>query len=152
MKQKTANAWLFMFRTRPMWGMIPLRVLFALVVIASALWSMKSAEGNQQIVFAIQMFAGLLLIPGFLARPAGLFMAATSATLLFMGALPNVYPAFENVTTQVLMLAISFMLFVSGAGRHSVDHWISCRVLKACSIKKWEAYCLAETPYTKWWE
>lgn len=132
--------------------MIPLRVLFGMVIIASAMWSIESAEGNQQIVWALQMIAGLLLVPGFLARPVGLFMAATSATLLVMGVLPNVYPAFTNVTTQVLMLGISVMIFISGAGRHSVDHWISCRVLRACSIKKWEAYCLAETPYTKWWE
>lgn len=123
-------AWSMLTRTRPMWGLIPLRVIYGVIVL--------QLSAQYGLVWAV---AGLLVIPGVMTRLAGLAM---TVVLLFGTPL--------DPQLHWLLLGISLLLVVSGPGRHSVDHWLALRHLRKHPSKKWSLYCLAETPYTKWWE
>ena len=146
--------------------MIPLRVMFGVIIALQGvdrLLSMRGEVGTLlgslssewQVVVAllfsvIEILAGLLAIPGIFVRLVGLSIVIEMALAMFFERIPLDYSG--NLQAQMLIFAIAAMMLFSGAGRHSVDHWLACRHLVRHPNKKWELYCLAETPYTKWWE
>lgn len=154
-----------MTRTRPMWGMIPLRVMFGVIIIlqgvdrllsvreAGTLIGSLSSEWQLVAVLlfsVIEIVAGLLAIPGLFVRLVGLSIVIEMAVAMFFERIPLDYSG--NLQAQMLIFAIAAMMVFSGAGRYSVDHWLACRHLVRHPNKKWELYCFAETPYTRWWE
>lgn len=148
-----------------MWGMIPLRVMFGVVIIlqgidrlvsvreaGSVLWTL-SHEWQLAIVLAfsiIEIIAGALAIPGLFVRFVGFAIVIEMAVAVFFERIPLEFTG--SLQAQLLMIAIASMMIFSGAGRHSVDHWLARKHLVKYPNKKWELYCLAETPYAKWWE
>jgi len=56
-----------------------------------------------------------------------------------------------NVGMELMLFAVASMLFFSGAGRFSVDRHIARRFLQKHPSKKWECYCIAETPHCEHW-
>lgn len=148
-----------------MWGMIPLRVMFGVVIVlqgiarlislppAGSILASLSDEWRLAIVLLfsiIEIAAGLMAIPGVLVRLVGFAIVIEMAVAVFFERIPLEFSG--NLQAQLLMIAIASMMIFSGAGRHSVDHKLACRHLVRHPSKKWELYCLAETPYTKWWE
>lgn len=165
MKQHLPTIWSLMTRTRPMWGMIPLRVMFGVVIILQGIERLLTVQDEGTILGSlsgewqlfvvltfsvVQIVAGLLAIPGLFVRLVGFVIVIEMALAVFFEAIPLQFTG--NTQAQLLMIAIASMMIFSGAGRHSVDHWLALRHLQRYPNKKWELYCLAETPYTKWWE
>ncbi|MBI1908306.1 DoxX family protein [Candidatus Uhrbacteria bacterium] len=165
MKEHFPTIWSLVTRTRPMWGMIPLRVMFGVIIIlqgvdrltgvreAGSILESLSHEWQLAVVLIfsiIEILAGVMAIPGILVRLVGFAIVIEMAVAIFFERIPLEFSG--NLQAQLLMTAIAAMMVFSGAGRHSVDHWLACRHLVRYPNKKWELYCLAETPYTKWWE
>lgn len=146
MTPSAAKFWTYFFGTRPAWGMIPARIAFGIVLIIQAL------NYTESISFWVAMtfLAGVLSIPGIFARLAG-------AIILLQIALPFVWSGAPDVlmgdfSARILLFGIAMLLFTAGAGRHSIDHWLSIRLLRKFPNKKKELYCIAEMPLCKWWE
>lgn len=165
MRQHLPTIWSLVTRTRPMWGMIPLRVMFGVVIIlqgidrllgvreAGALLGTLSAEWQMAVVLffsIVEIVAGVMAIPGIFVRLVGFAIVIEMAVAVFFERIPLEFNG--SLQAQLLMIAIASMMIFSGAGRHSVDHALACRHLVRHPNKKWELYCLAETPYAKWWE
>ncbi len=165
MKQHLPTVWSLLTRTRPMWGMIPLRVMFGVTIILQGLHRLVGVREQGSllgslshewqllvvILFSvIEIVSGLMAIPGFFVRLVGIATVVEMTVAIFFERIPLDYSG--SLQAQMLILAIGAMMMFSGAGRHSIDHWLACRHLTRHPSKKWELYCLAETPYTKWWE
>jgi len=165
--EKKARAWIQLFVTRPMWGLIPLRIAFGTILFIDAaqrLIHMHGAAGSFieelpgpaafviLLVFSIlQFFGGVLIIPGFLSRMVGFVMVIELILSIFLERIPLGFHG--NIRMELIMFAVSTMIFFSGGGRFSVDRWIARRLLKHAPSKKWEHYLIAETPYCeKWYE
>lgn len=148
-----------------MWGMIPLRVMFGVIIILQGVdrltgvresgTLLHSLSGDWQTVVVllfscVEIVAGVMAIPGIFVRLVGLGIVVEMAVAMFFERIPLEYSG--NLQAQMLIFAIAAMMLFSGAGRHSVDHALARRHLQKYPNKKWELYCLAETPLTKWWE
>lgn len=167
MKEKHARTWIQLFVTRPMWGLIPLRIAFGTILLldgAGRLIHMRGEVGSFieelpgpaafviLIVFSIlQFFGGALIIPGFLSRVVGFVIVIELILSIFLERIPLGFQG--NIRMELMMLAVAAMLTFSGGGRFSVDRGIARRLLKDAPSKKWEHYLIAETPYCeKWYE
>lgn len=166
MKEKSAKVWLTVTRTRPMWGMIPLRILFGVTLILEGASRFTFVRHNKEalinqlphewtltlIIFfsVVEILAGCLAIPGLMARFAGFALLVETSLAIFFERIPLSFS--HDLQTQILIIGIASLMTFSGAGRYSVDGKIAKSILKKFPVKKWEIYCYAETPYTKWWE
>lgn len=166
MRKHLPTIWSLITRTRPMWGMIPLRIIFGVVIILQGidrLTSIRAEEGSLLatldggwvtalvIVFSvIEILGGLFAIPGLFVRFVGFGIMTEMCVAIFFERIPLEFSG--SLQAQLLIVGIASLMIFSGAGRHSIDHWLACRHLVRYPNKKWELYCLAETPYTKWWE
>lgn len=149
-----------------MWGMIPLRVIFGVVIILQGLERFLLVRHHDMsiigqlpnewayvvlLVFSvIEIIAGAMAIPGLFTRIVGFVIAAEMFLAIFFERIPFAFGS--DLQTQLLLLGIASLMIFSGSGRYSVDHLLAKRHLLKYPSKKWELYCLAETPYTKWWE
>lgn len=167
MSQTFAKRWIFFFVSRPMWGLIPVRIAFGTILLidgAQRLVYMHGETGSLieelpgqtalviLLVFSfLQFLGGLLVIPGFLSRAVGFVIMIELTLSIFLERIPLGFSG--NIRMEMIMLAVSAMIFFSGGGRFSVDRWIARRLLKHAPSKKWEHYLIAETPYCeKWYE
>ncbi len=154
MKKIAATFWTYALGTRPTWGLIPVRVAFGFVLIIEALRHAESITadtlGITVTIIAIELFAGILSIPGILTRFVGAAVIVETIISLTSLRVPDVLV--DDLPARILLLGIATLLLTSGAGRHSIDHWWSIRLLKRFPNKKKELYCVAETPLCKWWE
>lgn len=166
MRPKHAKFWLYALGTRPMWGMLPLRIMFGVILVleglsrfvffhenkAALLASLPSAWGYAILIgfSVIEILSGCLAIPGFLARFAGLCIVLEMTLSIAVERIPLAFG--RGLETQMLLLAIAGMMLFSGAGRHSVDHRLALRMLKNHPNRKKELYCVAEMPLCRWWE
>lgn len=155
-----------MTATRPMWGMFPLRLVFGPMLILEGLsryllirqdpasWlSELPGETAFTIIFIfsiIEIVGGALITVGFLTRFMAFFIMFEMATVIVLERIPLDFS--YSLQAQILLLAIASMMLFSGAGRFSVDRYIARQLLKKIPNMKKELYCIAETPYTKWWE
>lgn len=162
---KKENFLLSIFVTRPMWGMISARITLGSMLLlhgASRLLIMRASPGTLlqelpgPISFAVlllfsmvELLGGALIIPGFLSRLAGLMIVVEMAVSIFSERIPLGFSG--DIRLEILIFAVATMIFFSGAGRYSVDRWIARRLLKKYPNKKWEHYCIAETPYCEHW-
>ncbi|MEK7665678.1 MAG: DoxX family protein [Patescibacteria group bacterium] len=153
--------------TRPMWGLIPLRIAFGTILLldgAQRLILMRGEAGSFieelpgptavaiLIVFSVLQFVGgALIIPGFLSRIVGFVIMIELILSIFFERIPLGFMG--NIRMELIMLAVATMMMFSGAGRFSIDRLIARRLLKCAPSKKWEHYMIAETPYCdKWYE
>lgn len=149
-----------------MWGMIPLRVMFGVIIILQGIERVQVLKASQDSLLSqlphdwmlaivllfsiIEILAGICAISGFMVRIVGFTIAIETFVAIVFERIPLDFSS--DLQTQMLFIGIASLMIFSGAGRHSVDHWLACRHLVRYPNKKWELYCLAETPYTKWWE
>ena len=156
---------LTLFCTRPIWGLIPVRIAFGTIIALHG--AKRLIEARQStgafielipseaafiiiLLFAIVEFiAALMIIPGFLTRVAGFLLVVELAVSIIVERLPL---GFGNLQFELLLFVVANMLFMSGAGRYSVDRGIARKLLKKYPSQKHEAYTIAETPYCKWYE
>ncbi|MBI2485194.1 DoxX family protein [Candidatus Uhrbacteria bacterium] len=156
-----------LFKTRPVWGFIPLRIVFGSLLLvhgASRLIAVRQASGTfladlpsetaYGIVLGfavIEFVGGVLMIPGFLTRLAGFLLVIEMIVSITIERLPL---GFEEIglSFELLLFAVAGMFLISGAGRFSVDRAIAKRLLCHCPDEKHEAYIVAETIYTRWFE
>ncbi|MDA0207832.1 MAG: DoxX family membrane protein [bacterium] len=165
MKHRTEKALLTLLATRPMWGMIPLRIIFGVSLILSGLSRFTFVRQTSDTILAelpgefalgliiffsvVEIIAGLLSVSGLFARAVGTIVLIEMSVAIF---LERVIIDFRDLQTQVLLVAIASILFFSGGGRYSLDQIFAKKLLKKHPNKKKELYLLAETPYAKWWE
>lgn len=149
-----------------MWGMFPLRLVFGPMLILEGLsryllirqdpasWlSELPGETALTLIFVfsiIEIVGGTLITVGFLTRFMAFFIMFEMATVIVLERIPLDFS--YSLQAQILLLAIASMMLFSGAGRFSVDRYIARQLLKKIPNMKKELYCIAETPYTKWWE
>lgn len=149
-----------------MWGLIPLRIIFGVTLILAGISRFTFVKENKESFVAalpnewaiplltalsvIEIVAGVMAIPGLLARVAGFVIVVEMAAAIFIERIPLDFSM--DLQTQILLFGIAAMMSFSGAGRYSIDHYFARKVLKQHPNKKWELYCYAETPYAKWWE
>ncbi|MFH1712557.1 MAG: DoxX family protein [Patescibacteria group bacterium] len=166
MKDDLRKIWLTMTATRPMWGMFPMRIIFGVMLILgglsrfllfqqdplSLLASIPGATAFAIIVIfsVIEIIGGVFMVSGFLSRFISFFIIVEMMMSIAIERIPLDFS--RDLQTQVLILAIASMILFSGAGRFSVDRYIARRLLDKFPNKKKELYCIAETPYTRWWE
>lgn len=166
MREHIPKLWCMLVRTRPMWGMIPLRVVFGVTLILQGIGrfvffrqhetSLLSGLPNEWsflvlVIFSvIEILGGLMIIPGLFARIVGFAIAIEMFLAVFLEQIPLDYS--RDLQTQIILACIASMMIFSGAGRYSIDHKLAIAHLKKHPNKKWELYTLAETPLAKWWE
>lgn len=156
-----------LFKTRPIWGFIPVRIAFGSILLMHGISRLLEArapsstfladlpnEAAYGIVLAfavVECVGGLLMIPGFLARFAGFLLVIEMIASITIERLPL---GFEEVGLpfELLLFAVAGMFLISGAGRMSFDRAIARRLLCRCPDEKHEAYIVAETIYTRWYE
>ena len=146
MTPSTAKFWTYCFGTRPTWGLIPVRIAFGGVLIAQVVYGSEPMSFWAAIIF----LAGVLSIPGFFTRLAGWLVVFGMTLPLVSSRIPDMF--MSDLSARILIFGIAVLLLTSGAGRHSIDHWLSLRLLKKFPNKKKELYCIAEMPLCKWWE
>ncbi len=148
MKKHLPLIWSLLTRTRPMWGMIPLRIIFGMLLVSHGVAHLD--DGYFPIFGIIEIIAGGASTAGFMVRLVGLFIALEMIVAQFV---PSFSLGFSvDIQTQLLVAGIALLMIFSGGGRHSVDNWLARRHLVKYPDKRWELYSIAETPYTKWWE
>lgn len=149
-----------------MWGMIPLRTIFGVLLVLEGVSRFTMARHGSAalidqlpsetalaviIVFSvIEICGGALSVAGFAQRLVGLLIVVEMSLAIFVERIPLNFS--RDLSTQVLLFAIAAMLLFSGAGRFSIDRYLARKLLKKFPNKTKELYCIAETPYTKWWE
>lgn len=156
-----------LFVTRPIWGIIPARIAVGTILVLHGLGRLMAMQANPGtflhelpgpvaivilVFFSIlELLGGALIIPGFLSRLASFTIIVEMALSIFTERIPLGFQG--EVRLELLIFAMSTMIFFSGSGRYSVDRWIARRMLKKYPNKKWEHYCIAETPYCdRWYE
>ena len=73
-----------------------------------------------------EFFGGLLLIIGFLTRPASFVLAITMIVAIFSVHFDNgLFMSNNGYEFALTLLAISVSLILSGAGKHSVDNLVA---------------------------
>jgi putative oxidoreductase len=73
-----------------------------------------------------EFFGGVLLIAGFLVRPAGAVLAFTMGVAIFAAHFQNgLFLSNGGYEYGLALLAVSVALSISGAGRVSVDEWLA---------------------------
>ncbi len=122
------------FATRPIWGLFPLRIVFALVLIFE----------TDGLFFPLAIFVAVFLIMGFLGRAMGGILLLASLPMFFTGAIG---------AADALFFVTSLTLLMSGPGRFSLDRYIARKILEQFPNHKKELYVIAETPFTdRWYE
>lgn len=166
MKVQTGKILLTLLATRPMWGMFPLRTIFGILLILGGAARFTMAKNGSEaligqipgefalmliIFFAIvEILGGALSLVGLGQRAVGLLIVVEMSVAIFIERIPLDFS--RDLQTQVLLFAIASMVLFSGAGRFSLDRYFARKLLVKYPSKKKELYCIAETPYTKWWE
>lgn len=160
------TALLNLFKTRPIWGIIPVRIVFGSILFIHGATRFIEARGRSGafieelpgeaafvlvLLFAITEFiGGALIIPGFLTRAAGFVLVVEMIVSITIERLPLGFSG-SGLPFELLLFAVAGMLFLSGAGRYSVDRAIARRLLAKCPNEKHEAYIVAETVHTRYW-
>lgn len=148
MKKHLPLIWSLLTRTRPMWGMIPLRIIFGALLLLHGFAHIS--DGYFSVVGTLEIIAGGASVAGFMVRIVGLFVAFEMIVARFV---PSFSLGFSlDIQTQLLVVGIVALMIFSGGGRHSVDNWLARRHLVKYPDKRWELYSIAETSYTRWWE
>jgi putative oxidoreductase len=166
MKLVTAKTLITFCRTRPIWGIIPLRLIFGVLLVLEGISRFTFVREHQSTLLAtlpyhwglliliafsvIEILAGGLVLSGLFVRLAGMVVFIEALAAIVIDRIPLSFGA--EVQTQMLFIAISSLFILSGGGRYSLDHMLALRALKVHPVKKWELYCVSETSHTKWWE
>src|SRR5688572_20435814 len=104
MNAQAAKVWLTFLRTRPMWGMIPLRIIFGVTIILAGISRFTFVRENKEsflsalphewafplliVLSVIEIVAGVLAIPGVLIRFAGFAIVIEMAASIFIERIP----------------------------------------------------------------
>ncbi|HBL39557.1 TPA: hypothetical protein DDZ10_02695 [Candidatus Uhrbacteria bacterium] len=155
-----------LFKTRPIWGLIPVRIVFGSILFIHG--ATRLIEARQRsgalieelpseaafvlvLLFAVTEFlGGALIIPGFLTRAAGFVLVVEMIVSITIERLPLGFSG-SGLPFELLLFAVAGMLFLSGAGRFSIDRAIARRLLARAPNEKHEAYIVAETLHTRYW-
>ena len=139
--------WLFDADARRQW---PLDISLLLVRLVFGL-SMAFAHGHRKVppsegfidkvgemgFFAPAFFAwaaglseflgGVLIAVGFLVRPSALFLLITMLVAVLVA---HAGDPFKKIEMGLLYASVAFALTATGAGRLSIDHWLSSKFSK----------------------
>lgn len=159
------HAYMSMFVSRPMWGMIPVRITFGTILLTQGigrLIHMHGAYGSiieqlpgpfAAVLFVffsvIEILGGAMIIPGLCSRLVGFAVLIEMIISIFTERIPLGFHG--DVRLDMLVLAVAGMIFFSGGGRFSLDRLIAKHLLRLHPSKKWEHYLIAETPYCEHW-
>lgn len=78
---------------------------------------------------SVEFFGGILLLVGFLTKPASLVLAVTMIVAIFTAHFDNgLFMATNGYEFALTLLAISISLMFSGAGKLSLDNEVSKRL------------------------
>lgn len=166
MEQDVLEIIMHITRTRPQWGLVPLRIVFGFLIITHSidLFSRKTLEGRLTFfslsgwplgamifVTALTEVCGLFLIPGLLSRLSGLvilLLASSSSVYQFIK-----FKTVLNLRFKLSIISMAILIVMSGAGKFSLDHKISVEIEKKYPNDKVHSYIHAETelPNTPWW-
>ena len=131
-----------LFATRPMWGIVPVRIGLGLILFMVGV--AYYTGGGNFLPAIVALLSGIFMFFGFLCRIVG-------AAVVVMFILTISWDLFVG-EPMFLFIEVAILMFVfSGAGRFSVDRAIARRLLKKYPSKKWGAYVIAETPYCEHW-
>ncbi len=166
LKEQNAKIWLTFTRTRPAWGMIPVRIVFGVVLILEGISRFTFVRHNKDSLLAqlphewqlplivifsvIEIVGGAMTIPGVMTRFVGMAILIEMFFAIMFERIPLAFSG--DLQTQILLFGIASLLMFSGPGRYSVDGAIARYILQRYPIEKWRLYVYAETPITKWWE
>jgi uncharacterized membrane protein YphA (DoxX/SURF4 family) len=166
LKEQHAKAWLTVTRTRPAWGMIPVRILFGVTLILEGVSRFTFVRHNRDSLLAqlphewqlpvvvafsvIEIVGGAMAIPGIMTRFVGMAILVEMFLAIMFERIPLAFS--HDLQTQILLVGIASLLTFSGPGRYSIDGLIARKILKKHPSDKWNIYVYAETPLTKWWE
>src|SRR3989304_981899 len=121
-----------LFATRPMWGIVPVRIAFGLVLMMSGTEIFSSVSPT---VGILTVLLGTAMILGLFCRIVGTIITIIAISNAF---LISSLEAFVNGgVLNIFGLAFALMFVFSGAGRFSVDRAIARRLLKKYPSKKW---------------
>jgi uncharacterized membrane protein YphA (DoxX/SURF4 family) len=139
------------FKTRPMWGMIPIRLIYGSLITYAAFQNILFLERGgafELVCKLIELIAGVLIVFGFLTRLAGFFLMVE---IFFFVVIEQVSfgQYLWDAQFGLLVFSIACLFIISGAGRFSADRAIARRMLRCRPDTKHEAYVIAETIYTK---
>jgi uncharacterized membrane protein YphA (DoxX/SURF4 family) len=166
LKEQNAKVWLTFTRTRPAWGMIPVRIVFGVVLILEGISRFTFVRHNKDTLLAqlphewqltfiiafsvIEIIGGAMTIPGVMTRFVGMAIVIEMFFAIMFEQIPFAFSG--HLQTQLLLFGIASLLMFSGPGRYSIDGLIARKILKKYPIEKWRLYVYAETPITKWYE
>jgi putative oxidoreductase len=103
---------------------------YGLEATGQAFASMGLNPGSLMALLAgsAEFFGGVLLVAGFLVRPAGALLAFTMVVAIFAAHFKSgLFLSNGGYEYALALLAVSVSLLVSGAGRASVDDWLAKR-------------------------
>lgn len=160
-----AEAILHFTRTRPQWGMLLLRVVFGVILLQQFHDVFFRRSREAQILFrhisgwparlarvgALATGAiGVCFIVGLAARPLALLIAAIIVSAMVVER-AQTRTVFEK-RMKSLLLAISLLFFLSGAGRVSADWYLSSALEAKYPDPAIHAYIHAEKSHdVAWW-
>jgi uncharacterized membrane protein YphA (DoxX/SURF4 family) len=157
---------LHLTRTRPQWGVIPLRVSFGILLVLHSIDLVKRQNLEGRVMFfsldgwglrwvtaaaVLTGLLGVLMIPGIMTRLSGGVILAMT-----LGASIMHLVKFKTVLSPRFKLAVAgamiFFIF-SGSGKYSMDWLIASKIEEKYPNDKVHAYIHAETdlPDTPWW-
>ncbi|MFA5945324.1 MAG: DoxX family protein [Patescibacteria group bacterium] len=166
LKEQSAKFWLTITRTRPAWGMIPVRIVFGVMLVLEGISRFTFVRHNRdsliaqlphewQILFivvfsVVEIIGGAMAVPGVMTRFVGMAILVEMFFAIMFERIPFAFT--HDLQAQILLVGIASLLMFSGPGRYSVDGLIARKILKKYPIEKWKVYVYAETPLTKWYE
>jgi putative oxidoreductase len=156
---------LLLTKTRPMWGIVPVRIAMGAILINHGFNHFTQAMGGIHLISALpehpitsfmifvfsvtEMAGGLLLVLGLLSRVVGAGMAIE---LLIFTAIERMPIGFDaGYEMRVLLIMLSLMFAMSGSGLFSLDRVVARHLLSKHPNVKHQAYIIAETPYRERW-
>lgn len=157
-----------MLKTRPTWGVPPVRIAFGAVLLTHGVSRLLNLEGSVgtiirelptevaltvMVVFSLtEIIGGLMIIPGILSRFVGFIIVFEMLLSIVLEKIPFGY--FGDVRLDLLLFAIAAMISFSGPGRFSIDRWIARKILEKHPNPhtKHDLYVIAETRHTAWYE
>ena len=152
-------------RTRPQWGLIPLRIALGVILILQCRDVLLLQSREAQVLFrridgwparvarwlaVLTGICGVLFVLGFMTRVLGLVVAIIIVSAIIVeGA--KVHGVFE-ARMKTVLLAVAMLFFLSGGGRHSMDWYLAKHIEKNNPNSAVHAYITAETDQNlKWW-
>jgi len=159
-----------LLKTRPQWGLIPLRVVFGIVLVMQSRDILIQKRREARIFFhsvqwiplkivtvvaKITQVLGFLMIFGFLGRLTGiavLFLGITAIILEIYKKMSHLRDNFE-IRMRMMLMAVACVFVFSGSGRYSADWYITAGLEHFQPNPVVHAYIHSEMEIegVKWW-